>query len=471
MIYPPTNSIFYQLNPQADNLADYSSKVNPRLTDNEIQAIYNSLTIENGETVIHNHTMDGTVREIKYKDLIKEILTFANRLPTARLWLRLIPNDIILDITDRTDVKAQTADNYIQFARQQLEFPVAVLTPTFIHEAGHLIDRQNICSLSLYPYTPVNDGEAEYITHQTDMSEMEYMQMHLIDEAEKAALSAQLAFETNVDTLRQPTLYNPLIEKAFTKHLKTFKNQINPKINNQQEQDKENITRALYYASLEAQCAYMKRFLKPYTAYFKELPPAVYNECKMTMFGPIMDFKNIKKMNLSLNETIRTRDVISTMVDNLEYRELSYNILIHYLKDKYITVNKLQNKPFTKATRNIFTDEVLPVLSERKKLIPQPSDAFQKYAQAIEDRYMGFIRVKDLMPKLSPICNYLRKSADNPSQAIINIHLSLTIVRYLRDEILKTANRYFSPYYCQKVREDMDIEKIITERQQKERTR
>ena len=71
MIYPPTDSIFYKLNPTPENIGGYTNKINPKLSDKEIQAIYDSFTIENEDFIIQNHTLNGIVRDIRYKDLAR----------------------------------------------------------------------------------------------------------------------------------------------------------------------------------------------------------------------------------------------------------------------------------------------------------------------------------------------------------------------------------------------------------------
>ena len=269
MIYPPCSSVFYELNQSVDKIdAKKKEQINPRLTDEEIQAIYDSFEICEPDYMVECQTSlrEEKREQMRFGEIIKKALVYANRLPTARLWLRRIPRGIQVGILkDDEGLGGRSAGNKIDISKEKLSETIEMIALTMSHELAHTIDRYEFVGLSVFPYQPVNEGDVFPALWDSSLTQQELMQFVLIDEAEKAALTKQLAFEaglyaySSTHTAHMKQQY-PKFEKLFS----TWQPVSAPEQWTDQEIERERLTRAFFYASMASMSASMKEFLRPY---------------------------------------------------------------------------------------------------------------------------------------------------------------------------------------------------------------
>ncbi len=482
MIYPPCESVFYQMN---QNLADIDIKkryqINPRLTNEEVLAIFNSFQIKEGDKLI-TRVDDETDIEIqqRFDDIIKACMIQANKLPMARLWLRQVPAGIQIECeSDTKRMKISSGvfvDGKILIAQEMLKSSICEIAITLVHELAHAVDRHNVGGLLFFPYNAVNDGEKMcYDDISCEMSEAEFLQRCLIEEAEKQALNNQLFFEAGLDN--KMYRYNKRLDRAFNKYTKVFENWTPPAeagVWTVNEINTERQARAYYYAALETMTGYMREFIKPYTQLFYKLPakmePVIYG----SNLGPIIDFKGIKKLNLSMEELKLTTDVLCAMRINLLYQLLSYTNLMVALKSEWCRQHGKAISNMSSAMHRRVMDTVINQPEARNQLMsPVASVHFEEYTQRIEGRYMGFIRAKELKPRLNPIAVYMRVNKSNVHKSLIDLPESYAIVKELFRYFDSGLHSVLHKYYIQRrMQEVQQIEqKMQASRKQKSRTR
>lgn len=455
MIYPPCSSVFYTLNSSLEQIdIKKRNQINPELSETEIQAIFDSFRIVEGDKIIqHRLDFDRDPVPTTFASIIHDTLIYANRLPTARFWLRRIPAHIEFVMAPETETErnGMAFGNIIALSPQCLQNPVPTIVPTFIHELGHVIDRQSFTGLSVFPYMPVNQGDEWQLKYDDSLTEAEVMQLFLIEEAEKTALSKQLIYESGKGI--QSRIYGCQADAYFRKYMRLYEKWLPPEGTgnwSNQEIEKERLMRAFFYTSIAAMTQYMKEFLKPYTRLITQIP-LVIRKTYDSEIQSFVDLKKIRKMNLGLADVDRTIDVLDKMFINIQYREYAYLILCEQIQRMYRYYFQIKGD-LTRQQTNQFRTEILPDPYIRLNLIPnEPSDYFKAYMTRMEGRYMGFMRQRDLKPTNSLVATYLYLNKSNPSKSLIDIDTSWQDMLSIKEVIKKDATKITS-YFCQRIK-------------------
>ena len=444
MIYPPIDSVFYRLNP-IENVSLESRKVfNPLLTDEEIEALYRSFQIQNQNKEIRQQVSVDEFEKKSFAQIIRETLVFANRLPTARLWLRLIPVGITFSCANLKNMNGATDGNEVIFSQNTLKKPQRVFVTTFIHELAHVVDRKQFTPLSPYPFEPINAGTPSAYYDYQEMSENQIIRFFLIEEAEKAALSAQIAFEADAE-VQSAHIYTPLFQKAFFHYLKAFQN-LSFDHCSPLEVERERKIRALYYASLNAQAEYIKRLLKPYSFYIRQMPKAVTARLdKSSKIAAHLCFDQIKEMNLTDMQLGKTAELIGKIFDLWAYQSRANSFLFSGLFAKF-RQSRFAEKMSVEEAYQYFISQIDEV-NFRRQFNKKNSDQFNAYAKLMEARYLGFLKAKDLMPRLDALTVYIQQSKNNPRNALIHFALSNKINQMMINHLKNQVKKNFDPYY------------------------
>ena len=451
MLYPPCSSVFYELNPNPDSIdLKIKNQINPRLSETEIQAIFDSFDIINP----HQKICLVTGETKTYQDVLLSALKYANQLPTARLWLRQIPAGITFDIFEEKDenTNGYSSNDMICLSSRQVCLPSDFVAMTLVHELAHTIDRSSFIGLNIFPYNPVNDGENWCYLLSETLTEAEAMQLMLLEEAEKNALSKQLTFEA------QSVNLSPNYAKRVSYHFNRFNKMFSQWMPSdeaghwtQKEIDTERLARAWHYTSLASMTDYMKEFLQPYDKLLLKMPEKSRQQIKMVPMGVVFDFSQLKSLNLTYGELEKTFDVIDRVGINLRYRQRAQLLLIEYLRHLYCQKHHLDEYRLSVRQDYILRTKTLVQTSERQKLAPnKPSDYFRQYIERLEDRYMGFIRTRDMKPRNDLYLTYLYINQSQPSKSLIDIACSYETVSALLSYFDQGVDKYLIPYYEQR---------------------
>ncbi len=454
MFYPPKNSVFYDMNKDRDAIdSKVKYQINPKLTDEEMAAIYDSFIIENPDKIIMTVDLyDEEPYPIRFGDLIKSALNTANKLPTARLWLRQIPHNVHLGLLSEEPkfaaINGEVSRDGISLSPNLLKRPLFETVVTLMHELAHFIDFTEVGGLNCFPYEPVNDGKRlSGDPNVIWMSEAEYVQWFLIDEAEKNALSRQLYYEQNCQW--DSSSYARKMNRAFNKYAKIFDTWTPPKESGEwtnSEIEREKMGRALFYAAQETMTGYMREFMKPYTHYFRLLPKPVYNISYMSECGPVIDFDQLRGLNLSMRDVLKTGEIVEKMRINLSYRLTSYSNLSYVLKLKWCKDNHIKFDDLTPELHTYLYEKVLTSVKQRRKLSSDKSSPdFADYMARIEGRYMGFITVKDMQPCMNPIAPRLYKDETDINKTLVNLDRTSGIAQTLREYFTEGLEDYINP--------------------------
>ncbi len=480
-MYPPCNSVFYQLNQNPEKVdVKKRYQINPRLTDEELQAIYDSFIIDDADEIITK--TDGETGEeiqVRFADIIKDCVFQANGLPMARLWLRQIPAGVPIKIMrDEEAIKMASGlywEGEIHISPEKLKSTVKDIAILLMHEMAHMVDRTNLGGLNLFPYNAVNDGEKLRIDDSNaSMSEAEYLQCYLIDEAEKHAFNNQLFFEAGMGW--KLYRYGKRINRTFGKYAKLFQNWTPPSeagVWTREEIETERMARAYHYTALESMSGFMREFIKSYDCLFGKLPKKMDEAIVLTNLGPIIDFNKIPKLNLTMPELMLTTDVLASMRENLSYRMRAYNNLMVALKTAWceqdnINIDALPYEKYRKMGRRILNNP-----KKRNELMrPEPSEYFAEFSQRIEGRYMGFIRASELQPRLNPIASLFVENRSNVHKEMIDILDSYAVALKLFEIFDKGLHQKLDPYYIKRFKVFMrEYEQSQLAKQQKRQCR
>ena len=446
MIYPPIESVFYRLNPIESVSSEKRQAFNPLLTSAEIEALYKSFHIQNQNKMIRQQISADCFEEKTFAQIIHETLVFANRLPTARLWLRSIPAGITFSCADLKNLNGATNGNEVILSQCIVQKPARIFVTTFMHELAHVIDRKQCVPISPHPFEPINAGEASAYQDYQNLTETQTIRFFLIEEAEKAALGAQIAFEADAENQRH-YIYTPLFQKAFSHYLKVFQNlSFDPRQYTPLEIERERKIRALYYASLNAQADYIKWLLKPYSFYVRQMPKAVRAQLnRSSRIAALLCFDHIKKMKLTDSQLGKTAELIGKIFDSWGYQARANNFLFVGLFEKFQHLHLAEKMP-TKRAYEYFISQI-DKLDFRRQFNNSENDQFNAYAHLMEGRYLGFLKAEDLMPRLDSLTVYIRQSKNNPNNALIHFALSSQINQMMMNHLKKQVKTYFDPYY------------------------
>lgn len=465
MLYPPCSSVFYtqHSNPEEIDLKQ-KNQINPPLSEQDIQAIFESFRIINP-----HHKIDLVTDETKtFSDIVLSALHFANQLPSARLWLRQVPAGITLDIFDEQDenTNGYSGNGMVFLSSKQVCLPTPFVTTTLIHELAHTIDRYLFVGLSIFPYLPVNDGEKWCHYLSDTLTEAEVMQLMILEEAEKNALSKQLAFESQSIALSPD--YAQKVSAHFNRFCKLFAQWLPPDNAGEwtlEEIEKERLSRAWHYASISSMTGYMREFIQPYDKVLYKMPEKARQQIKMTPMGPVFDFTQLRKINLTRAELEKTFDVIDRVGINLRYRQRSQLMLIEYLRHLYCQQRQLDELHLSMRQDYLLRTQVLVQPEKRQKLAPrQPSEYFKQYMERLEGRYMGCIRARDMKPHNDSYLTYLYINQSKPEKSLIDIACSYETVTALLSYFDRGVEKYLIPYYEQKMTSSQPPKRTNTDR-------
>ena len=446
MIYPPIDSVFYRLNPLESVSPERRKAFNPLLTDEEIEALYKSFHIQNQNKMIRQQISADCFEKKTFAQIIHETLVFANRLPTARLWLRSIPAGITFSCADLKNLNGAANGNEVIFSRYILQKPQRIFVTTFMHELAHIVDRKRFVPLSPHPFEPINDGKASAYQDYQNLTETETIRFFLIEEAEKAALGAQIALEADSENQCR-YIYTPLFQKAFFHYLKVFQNlsfdsnQYTPL-----EIERERKMRAFYYASLNTQADYIKWLLRPYSSYIRQMPKAVRAHMdKSSKMTALLCFDQIKKMNLTAPQLRKTAELIGKIFDSWAYQSRANDFLFVDLFERFQQLHSAEKMPVKKAYEYFVSQ--IDKLDFRRQFNNNENNQFNAYAQLMEGRYLGFLTAKDLRPRLDSLTVYIRQAKNNPRNALIHFALSNHINQMMMKHLQNQMETNFDPYY------------------------
>ncbi len=459
MIYPPCSSVFYELNQSVDKIdAKKKEQINPRLTDEEIQAIYDSFEICEPDYMVECQTSlrEEKREQMRFGEIIKKALVYANRLPTARLWLRRIPRGIQVGILkDDEGLGGRSAGNKIDISKEKLSETIEMIALTMSHELAHTIDRYEFVGLSVFPYQPVNEGDVFPALWDSSLTQQELMQFVLIDEAEKAALTKQLAFEaglyaySSTHTAHMKQQY-PKFEKLFS----TWQPVSAPEQWTDQEIERERLTRAFFYASMASMSASMKEFLRPYGSLVKQMPEPVRKQLSKENISRSLNMRKIRSMHLPLNVLAKTFETMDKAFVNVMYRSFACNFLCRQLLHKYCEQNNFPVEEVLSDNR-FFEKNFLTYLGVKQaEDSNEPSQFFEEYIKRVEFRYMGLIGRKDLLPKNSRINAYVHQDRKTPRKSLLDIKQTHQKIARIKKEIERNTNK-IGTYFAQRVEQEM----------------
>ncbi len=450
MAYPPCNSVFYQLYPTPETI-DIKKRyqINPLLSGEELDAILQSFVIDDKDlTVTHRPCANRPEAEqIRFADVVRNTLTAANDLPTARLWLRRIPAGIKIKFVDEEkDVHGMANRGGIELYPSIVARSPIEIVETFIHELAHVIDSQHLSCLTIFPYVPVHQSDTGNVVYDDSLTEAEFMRLFLIEEAEKNAISKQLLYESN--SIYQSFTHMEKTDCYFRQYLKMYENWMPPKESGTWTDDEiraERSLRAYFYASITAITHYMREFLQPYTQLMLQLPDSVARCVHQTSVGPIIDFKRINKLKLTETDLKKTTDIADKMQINLQYRQYAYTSLLKRIAVEWMYNN---NQDFDNPqVQEILQTQIWPDPNERLKLIPEKeTDVFNNYCELISNRYMGYITPADLKVKNTTDAVYLYLDKKDATKSMIDIETSFGIVNGLITKMTEQAQKYLLPY-------------------------
>ncbi len=426
-------------------------QINPELTDAEMQAIFDSFHIIGGDMEVCYRNEQGKTVLNSFKEIVRECFMMANKMPTARLWLRRIPEGMQIACTD-DDIMSAFSGSSATVVERCILFTLDMFwknslkntSIALVHELAHMIDCQDMGGLSIFPYEPVNDGVPFRCASSEMRTEAELMQLALIDEAEKNALTRQLKYESGSDEL--PTEYIAKMDSLFKRYIKVFSGWQPPKeagVWTEKEVKEERFNRAIFYASTEMVAAEIREFLKPYPQLISELPRSIQVSSQNADKAKLINLQEVKRLNLSKAKLRSLWGKVLDIQRNLEYRCLVYNNLVRYICWQYAR----QSKHNTPITHDYFFNVIEPDIKKRLKIIPnKPSQYFADYVQRMEGRYMGFIRAKELEPRNSSDRIYLYEDKENPVSSLINISASFVRMETLAQGLLQDFRRILYPY-------------------------
>ncbi len=459
MLYPPCDSVFYRLNSNPAQIdVKKRCQINPALTDKEITAIYNSFIFKDGNKSVLYREASGKIVKKPFSEVIFDILQLSNLLPTARLWLRQIPDNVRIDFVRELKGKesqndglyAVAGDNQITFSLESLLCTPQVVVDTLIHELAHIIDRTQIGGLTAFPYEPVNDGTPIRITAQNPLSAMEVMQLILIDEAEKNAISKQLQYEMqSMDNLWVQDIQPR--NKILKKYVKAYQNWMPPENSGHWTEDEiitERFNRASFYASAESIGRDMRQFLKSQEDWLNLLPKPIQNCGDKTGSESLINYDVLVQMNLPADKLERIMHVVENIRINATYRSRVYIALMHYALNRY---KSLTNEDLIDS--EFFFDDLLINPDKQKKMgLNKPSEYFTDYIRRIEGRYMGFIRAGDLRPKNTPDNIYLCLDKTQPAKSLVDLNLSYNRAENVLQKLSLDYKEKLEPYYISQMK-------------------
>ncbi len=451
MLYPPCESVFYQLNPNPEEVdVKKRYQINPELTLDEMWGILDSFVLVGADKPVTWKNKSGELVQTSFAEAIRDIFMAANELPTARLWLRRIPSGMHISCVDRNDVptingvNALLKNGEVNLMSDRLCQPLVRNVITLIHELAHAIDCRDIGGLTIFPYDTVNAGETLKCFNLKNLTEAEIMRLFLIDEAEKNALTQQLECESGQDMFTFG--FFDKMDSLMKKYQRVFAGWQPPEqagVWTADEIKKERFDRSYFYASAEMMAGQIRHFLKSYSDIWYELPKSVRESSRSTNDDRLINFDELPRLNLSVGKLKTVANKIGDFRMNLEYRCMAYHNLINYICWQ---MARQSGNP-TMMSRDFFLNNVASNLRMRKSLVPnEPSAEFNDYIHRIEGRYLGFVRERDLQPNNSTENVYLEQNNKNPSKSLIDIKTSCLITEALLRRLSHDANKYFYPY-------------------------